>query len=129
MTILRSHGESLSVINAPVPGALCVHFVMYSKKAGFLRVTVKLSQFDSGTRVQKLAGFPKLGFSLEMRSQSCHAPSLESGIFPGSDLGRGAGGVVFVPMREPVVMEPRVVITMSVCGCTLMTPVMPFSMM
>lgn len=129
MTILRSHGESLSVINAPVPGVLCVHSVMYSRKAGLLRVTVKLSQFDSGMRVQKLVGFPKVGFSLEMRFQSCQAPSLQSGVSPGSDLGRGAGGVVFVPMRESVVMEPRVVITMSVCGCTWTTPVMPFSMM
>lgn len=90
---------------------------------------MKDSQFDSGTLVQKLEGLPKRGFSLEIRSQSVHDPSVDSGILLGSETGRGAGGVVLVPISEPVVMEPRVVITMSVCGWTFMTPVMPFSIM
>lgn len=102
---------------------------MYSKNFGLFSVTVKDSQLDSWTRVQKLAGLPKSGFSFEMRFQSAHEPSVDSGTLLGSEIGRGAGGVVFVPTREPVVMEPRVVITMSVCGCTLITPVLPFSIM
>lgn len=128
MTIDSSQGESFKVIKAPVPGSLCVHFAMYFKNFGPFKVTVKLSQFDSGMRVQKLAGLPKSKFCCEMRFQSDHAPSLESRILFGSETGRGAGAVVFVPIWDPVVMDPRVVITMSVCGCTLMMPVILFSM-
>jgi len=126
--MLRSQALSFRVVRAPVPGWFLVHSVMWLRKSGDLRVTVKDSQFDSGMRVQNFRGLPKLGFSRERRCQRAQEPSRDSGAVSGLETGRGAGGVVLVPRTEPVVIEPRVMITMSVLWIWT-TPVMPFSMM
>lgn len=107
-----------------MPGALWDQVVRWVRNSGERRVTVKDSQKDSATRVEKFWGRPKRGESWERESQRGQEPSFE-----GVAWGGGAGGgVVLVPRVEHEVMEPRVMRTMSV-SWTWITPVKPDSSM
>ena len=115
--MLMSQLLSLNVTSAPVPGALEVHFERWIMKSGSLSVVVKETKVDSGVRVQKLEGLPKLGRQRDSVFQRIQEPSLEG------ELAAVAGGQeLLVPVVDMDVIEPSVMKTTS-WSWTLMTPV------
>ncbi len=106
--MLISQLLSLNVMSAPVPGALPVHFARCATNSGSLSVVVNERKCDSGTRVQKLEGLPKLGRERVRDSQRAQELSEDA------NLSAGAGGQeLFVPRVDRDVIEPRVTSTTS----------------
>lgn len=116
---------SLKVVRAPVPDLLPVNSVSCWRRRPEVecRVVVKESQLDSGMRVEKLDGWPKLLLSRPSWCQRAHDSSEW-----GSAAAVLAGGDMLLPILEEDVMEPRVMRQMS-AGWTSMTPVIPCSTM